>query len=123
METSIAEGNLEIESKEMKVTVKNLTFGYSEDKSILQDICLQLSPGERLGIMGESGCGKTTLVKVLARLYEFKKGEILLNGINIKKLKGKNLRGVIAYCTQEVQFLHETLRENIGLLYLKYKLV
>lgn len=115
METSIAEGNLEIESKDMTVTVKNLTFGYSEDKSILQDICIELRAGERLGIMGESGSGKTTLAKVLARLYEFNKGEILLNGINIKNLKGKSLRGAIAYCTQEVQFLHGTLRENITL--------
>ncbi len=65
--------------------------------------------------MGGTGSGKTTLAKIVARLYEFKHGEILLNGISVKKLKGESLRGAIAYCTQEVQFLHGTLRNNITL--------
>lgn len=115
IETSIEKGTLEIEPKSITVTVKNLNFGYKEENPVLHNINFQLEPGVRLGIMGETGCGKTTLAKVLARLYEFSEGEILLNGISVKKLKGESLRSAIAYCTQEVQFLHGTLRHNITL--------
>lgn len=113
IESSIAEGTYEMDHRDITLTVKNLSFGYCENNDVLHDICFELKPGERLGIMGETGSGKTTLVKLLARLYEFKSGEILLNGISVKELKGSNLQDTIAYCTQDVQFLHGTLRDNI----------
>jgi ATP-binding cassette, subfamily B, bacterial len=115
IKSTIAEGILETEGRDITLVVKNLSFGYSEDNDVLQGISFELKPGERLGIMGETGCGKTTLAKVLARLYEFKQGEILLNGVSVKELKSENLRHTIAYCAQEVQFLHGTLRDNITL--------
>lgn len=115
IEGSIAEGTYETEGRDITLEVKDLSFGYIEDNDVLHDISFKLKPGERLGIMGETGCGKTTLAKLLARLYEFNWGEILLNGISVKKLKGESLRNAIAYCTQEVQLLHGTLRDNITL--------
>lgn len=115
IESSITEGTLEPEGRDITLTVKNLSFGYSEDNDVLHRISFELKPGERLGIMGATGCGKTTLAKLLARLYEFKQGEILLSGVSVKELKGENLRHAIAYCTQEVQFLHGSLRDNITL--------
>lgn len=115
IESSITEGIKEIDRRDVTLEVKNLSFGYSEDNDVLHGISFELNPGDRLGIMGETGCGKTTLAKVLARLYEFKKGEILLNGVSVKELSSENLRSSIAYCTQEVQFLHGTLRDNITL--------
>lgn len=115
IESSIAEGIKEIVGRDVTLEVKNLTFGYSEHNDVLHGISFELKSGERLGIMGETGCGKTTLAKVLARLYEFKEGEILLNGVSVKELSSENLRSSIAYCTQEVQFLHGTLRDNITL--------
>ncbi|WP_346934413.1 ABC transporter ATP-binding protein [Clostridium sp.] len=99
IESGIAEGVLEIDGKDITLTVKDLSFGYSEREDVLHDISFELKWGERLGIMGETGSGKTTLAKLLARLYEFKCGEILLNGISVKEMKGKNLRDTIAYCT------------------------
>jgi ABC-type multidrug transport system fused ATPase/permease subunit len=115
IKSSFAEGTMEIEGRYITLTVKNLCFGYSEDNDVLHGISFELKPGERLGLMGETGCGKTTLAKLLARLYEFKQGEILLNGISVKELKAESLRHAIAYCTQEVQFMHGTLRDNITL--------
>lgn len=115
IKSTIEEGILEIESRDITLKVKDLSFGYSEDNDVLHKISFELRTGERLGIMGETGCGKTTLAKVLARLYEFKQGVILLNGVSVKELKSENLRHLIAYCAQEVQFLHGTLRDNITL--------
>lgn len=113
IESGIAEGTCETEVRDITLTVEDLSFAYSENNDVLQDICFELKRGDRLGIMGETGSGKTTLAKLLARLYEFKRGEILLNGISVKELKSENLRDTIAYCTQDVQFLHGTLRDNI----------
>lgn len=115
IESGIAEGMREINSKNITLTVKNLSFGYFENNDVLHGICFELKRGERLGIMGETGCGKTTLAKLLARLYEFKTGEILLNGASIKEFKSESLHNAIAYCTQDIQFLHGTLRDNITL--------
>ena len=115
MDSKLYEGSIEIENKDITLTVKDLSFGYYENKDILHDIFFELKPGERLGIMGETGCGKTTLAKILARLYEFNRGEILLNGIKIQEIQSESLHNTIAYCTQEVQFLHGTLRDNITL--------
>lgn len=115
IESVIAEGTCEIKGRDITLRVKDLSFGYSDNNDVLHDICFELKPGERLGVMGETGSGKTTLAKLLARLYEFEKGEILFSGVSAKELKGESLRNAIAYCTQEVQFLHGTLRDNITL--------
>lgn len=115
IETKITEGDCEIESSSIKLSVEDLSFGYSKDKYVLSGISFELKSGERLGIMGETGCGKTTLAKIIARLYEFNHGEIMLNGISVKKLKEENIYNIIAYCTQDVHLIHGTLRENITL--------
>lgn len=115
IETKITEGECEIDSNSIKLSVEDLSFGYSKDKDVLSGISFELKSGERLGMMGETGCGKTTLAKLIARLYEFNRGEIMLNGISVKKLKEENIHNIIAYCTQDVHLIHGTLRENITL--------
>lgn len=115
IETKITEGECEIDSNSIKLSVEDLSFGYSKDKDMLSGISFELKSGERLGMMGETGCGKTTLAKLIARLYEFNRGEIMLNGISVKKLKEENIHNIIAYCTQDVHLIHGTLRENITL--------
>lgn len=115
IKSEIIEGTSEIDSKNITITIKNLSFGYSENIDVIDNVSFELKPGERLGVMGETGSGKTTLAKLIARLYDFDRGEILLNGISVKELTSENLSEHIAYCTQDVQMLHGTLRDNITL--------
>ena len=99
----------------LALEIRDLSFGYENTHRVLHDISFKLEPGKTLGIVGRTGSGKTTLVKLIARLYDPEKGEILLNGKNMKNIKDESLRRHIAYLTQEVQLFHGTVRDNITL--------
>ncbi len=95
------------------IEVKNLSFGYTQDVEVLRDVSLSIKEGEMIGIVGHSGCGKSTLVNLLMRLYEADRGEILVDGVNIKDMTQKYLRSHIGVVPQETQLFDGTVRENI----------
>ncbi len=94
--------------------VRNLTFSYLPGLPVLKDISFSVKAGKMLGIVGRSGAGKTTLVSLLARLYDPDTGEILLDGINIKDLSLNTLRKNIAMVSQETYIFMGTVAENIA---------
>ncbi len=95
------------------IEVKNLSFGYTQDVGVLKDVSLSIKAGEMIGIVGHSGCGKTTLVNLIMRLYEAERGSILIDGVDIKAMPQKHLRTNIGVVPQETQLFDGTVRENI----------
>jgi len=83
-------------------------------KIVLDDLNLVIKPGEKVGIVGSSGAGKSTLVNLLMRFYDPTRGEILIDGQNIREVKQDSLRENIAFIPQEPTMFNRTLRENIG---------
>ena len=105
-----------IEVKEIRgeVLFKNVSFKY-KDEYVLKNITFHIEPGKTLAIMGLTGSGKTTIVNLLGRFYEPWEGEILIDGIDIRKIDLRTLRENIAYVPQDVFLFSDTVRENIKL--------
>ncbi len=97
-----------------EVTLRGVCFSYDPHKEILHNIDLEVKPGEMLGIVGKSGAGKSTLVNLISRLYDANRGEVLLDGINVKDLSFSSLRGAVAMVSQETYIFMGTIAENIA---------
>ncbi len=95
-----------------KIEFKNINFKY--DKAyVLKNFNLTVKKGEKIGIVGTSGGGKSTFVNLLPRFYELTEGQILIDGVDIKEYSLKSIRNMIAMVTQEVILFNATIRENI----------
>ncbi len=104
-----------INDKALGITFKNLSFEYVENEPVLEDISLEIEANTSLGLIGKTGSGKTTLSRLIFRLYDPQKGEIVIEGRNIKQYPLKELRDKIAVVTQTVELFNGTLRDNITL--------
>lgn len=98
------------------VAYRNIHFSYQDDKggSVIQNLHLDIKPGERIGLAGHSGGGKTTLTKLLLRFADVTQGAIEIDGQNIADVTQKSLRESIAYVPQEAYLFHRSLRDNIA---------
>jgi len=95
------------------IEFKHVGFGYRR-RPVLNDLSLRIKPGERVGIVGSSGAGKTTLVNLLLRFYEPKHGQILIDGQDIADVKQDSLRSNISFIPQDPSMFNRTIYENIG---------
>ena len=102
---------------EGSVEFKHVNFYYEPSRQILKDVTFKLDTGRSIAIVGPSGSGKSTLVNLIPRLYDAVSGEVLFDGINVKKLDLTFLRGNIGVVTQDTYLFNGTIREN--LLYVK----
>jgi len=91
-----------------------VTFGYNKLRPVLKNFSLVIKENETIGIVGKSGSGKTTLISLLSRLYDVDEGEILIDGINIKKIRYDDLRRQIGVVLQEPFLFSGTIAENIA---------
>lgn len=97
------------------IELEHVHFRYGTRALVLEDISLMIGQGEKIAFVGESGSGKTTLIKLLLQFYRHEKGEIVMNGHNIKDLQLDALRERIAYISQDTFFFSGTIRENLSL--------
>lgn len=95
------------------ISFKNLLFGYDKNRPILKYLNFQIPSGKWVGIVGFSGSGKTTIVNLILRLYDPWEGEVLLDGINLKKIRIESLKNRIAVAMQEPFLFDISIRENI----------
>ncbi len=105
---------LPISSIKGELKFKNVTFSYNQRKPILQYFSLTLAAGKTTAIVGATGSGKSTLVKLILRLYEVQYGQIYLDGIELTNLNLKDLRRAIGLVSQDVFLFHGTVAENIA---------
>ena len=96
-----------------EVVLKDVTFGYTPDKTVLKRINVTAKPGQKIAFVGSTGAGKTTITNLINRFYEIEEGQILIDGIDIKKIKKESLRGNIAMVLQDTHLFSGTVRENI----------
>ncbi|MEG5061006.1 ABC transporter ATP-binding protein [Microcoleus sp. A2-C5] len=105
---------LPVSSIKGELEFKNVTFSYNQRKPILQYFSLTLQAGKTTAIVGATGSGKSTLVKLILRLYEVQYGQIYLDGIELTNLNLKDLRRAIGLVSQDVFLFHGTVAENIA---------
>ncbi len=93
--------------------VKDLSFSYDGKTDVLKDITMQAKKGEIIGIVGQSGCGKSTFLKLLLRFWQKDRGQILYNGVDIDKIDSDNLLDNVTMVSQTTYLFDETIRENL----------
>ena len=95
------------------IEFKAVTFGYTSDQNVFENLSVKIASGERVGLVGFSGSGKSTLVNLILRLYEPQQGSILIDGVDIKTVIQESLHAQISLIPQEPGLFHRTLLENI----------
>jgi ATP-binding cassette, subfamily B, multidrug efflux pump len=104
---------VQIDDFEGRVDFKNVHFGYDPEKIIINDFTFYAEPGQKIAIVGPTGAGKTTMVKLLMRFYDVLSGEILVDGHNIKDFKRGDLRCMFGMVLQDTWLYNGTIMENI----------
>lgn len=101
--------------KEVKgeVVFDHVNFGYYEDKPIVRDFSLHVSPGQKVAIVGPAGAGKTTIVNLLMRFYEVNKGSISVDGVPLADMKRENVHALFGMVLQDTWLFRGTIRENL----------
>ncbi|MDB9529843.1 ABC transporter ATP-binding protein [Oscillatoria sp. CS-180] len=97
-----------------KVAFEDVTFAYSSHTPVVEHLTLKIPPGNTVAVVGATGSGKSTLVKLLLRLYEVNQGRITLDGIDVRELASQDLRRAIGLVSQDVFLFHGTVTDNIA---------
>ncbi|SCI81896.1 Putative multidrug export ATP-binding/permease protein SAV1866 [uncultured Clostridium sp.] len=104
---------VETEDIDGQVTFKNVHFGYNEDRTIINDFNARIKPGQRVAIVGPTGAGKTTMVKLLMRFYDVNDGAILIDGHDIREFNRGELRSLFGMVLQDTWLFNGSIMENI----------
>ncbi|MHA1442297.1 MAG: ABC transporter ATP-binding protein, partial [Candidatus Heimdallarchaeota archaeon] len=113
-------GETEFPQEKVNLVFDDLNFGYLENELVLKNISFDLEPGKKIGIVGRTGSGKTTLARLMFRLYDPISGSIKINGHQSNDFPLKDLRQNVAYVTQEVELFKASIKDNITFFDSKY---
>lgn len=98
-----------------KIEFKNVWFAYEKDEYILKDVSFTINPGEKVAFVGATGAGKSSILNLIGRYFDIQKGEILIDGVNIKDIDTDVLRGAIGQVQQDVFLFTGDIKSNISL--------
>ena len=112
-EVVTSKGNIDTLKLQGNVEFRNVKFGYDENKTIINNFNAQVKEGQKIAIVGPTGAGKTTMVKLLMRFYDVTEGEILVDGYNIKDFDRGELRKMFGMVLQDTWLFGGTVKENI----------
>ena len=113
-ETPDKDDAIVISDAEGAVSISEVKFSYTPEKELIRDLSLEVKPGERVAIVGPTGCGKTTVINLLMRFYDVNSGSIKIDGKNIQDLTRKSLRASFGMVLQDTWLKRGTVRENIA---------
>ena len=102
-----------VEGLEGNVTFEHVHFGYNEDKIIINDFSVDVKEGQKIAIVGPTGAGKTTMIKLLMRFYDVNSGAILIDGHNVKDFNRSELRQMFGMVLQDTWLFHGSIKDNI----------
>ncbi|GIP28823.1 ABC transporter [Paenibacillus sp. J23TS9] len=102
-----------LEEPKGAVKFEHVKFGYKEDEPLIEDMNINVLPGQTIAIVGPTGAGKTTLINLLMRFYELSDGAITVDGVNITDMKRSNLRSIFGMVLQDTWLFNGTIKENI----------
>jgi ABC-type multidrug transport system fused ATPase/permease subunit len=111
---TIDSGTINLQSFEDKIELKHVGFAYNDSSTILNDVSMVIKKGQRIGICGVSGGGKTTLFKLLNKFYQVTKGEIAIDGINLNDISSESYRKFVGTVHQDNTIFPGTIKENIA---------
>ena len=112
-EDQLAANPVKLDTIRGEVEFRHVHFGYREDQTIINDFSAKVKPGQKIAIVGPTGAGKTTIVKLLMRFYDVGSGEILVDGHNVKDFNRRDLREAFGMVLQDTWLYKDTIMENI----------
>jgi ATP-binding cassette subfamily B multidrug efflux pump len=96
-----------------EIRLEHVEFHYGGQRPVIEDFSLHIRPGEKIGLVGRSGAGKSTIVNLLLRFYDVEGGRVLIDGQDIARVQQNSLRAAIGMVTQDTSLLHRSVRDNI----------
>ena len=108
------EGAYVLHSCKGQIDIDNISFSYTPQQKLIEHFCLHVQPGQRVAIVGPTGCGKTTIINLLMRFYDVNSGRICIDGVDIRQVTRESLRSQYGMVLQESWLYHATVRENIA---------
>lgn len=112
-ESPETETTVSTDSVKGQVDFQNVRFGYTEEKTILKNLSCRIKPGQSVAIVGPTGAGKTTIVKLLMRFYDISSGSILVDGVNIEDYTRNDLRSMFGMVLQDTWLYHASIMDNV----------